>query len=328
MVKLVGANALTLSLFAILWCVADPLPGVAAVGLLAVVIVIALLAALHLLLVMVALRPVRDLEQVASRVWAGDYAARVEASIVADRRVLRVGSMFNLLLDALADDRRRMRDLAAEVIAIGDRERAALAAELHDSTAQRLAGLLLQVSLAARDCPDPAVAARLSDARDATEEIIDEVRLMAQTVHPRVLDDLGLVAALQKLARDVSSGSSADIDIDVPASHAINALPPGTASVFYRVAQEALRNAVRHGHPHHIRLKLSVNAEGDEALLEVHDDGNVFDLDDARRRRPGMGLFTMRERVTLVDGTFDIRTAVGNGTTVLASVPIKVPAVA
>src|SRR5579862_973389 len=79
-VKLIGANLLTLCLFAVLWAIASPLPGVGVVGLVAVTVVIGLLCALHLLLVMIALHPVRELEEVASRVWSGDYAARVEAS--------------------------------------------------------------------------------------------------------------------------------------------------------------------------------------------------------------------------------------------------------
>jgi signal transduction histidine kinase len=111
---------------------------------------------LHLVVVAVALRPIQDLEGVASRVWKGDFGARVEQSAVADHQVLRVGAMFNLLLDGLAADRARMRALAAEVIEVGDRERAALARELHDSTAQRLAALMLQISAAAPRCERPA----------------------------------------------------------------------------------------------------------------------------------------------------------------------------
>src|SRR5215510_1694301 len=114
-------------------------------------IVIAGVVLLHLALVVVALRPIRDLE---------DVGARVERSMVADNQVLRVGSMFNILLDSLASDRARMRRLAGEVIAVGDRERAAIARELHDSTAQHMAALLFQLSVAARDTTDPALADR------------------------------------------------------------------------------------------------------------------------------------------------------------------------
>jgi signal transduction histidine kinase len=109
----------------------------------------------------------------------------------------RIGTTFNLLLDGLVADRTRMRGLAAAVIDAGDRERASLARELHDSTAQQLAALVLQLSAAARDCTDVALADRLSGMRDQAEATLEEVRLLSHTVHPRVLDDLGLQAASQ-----------------------------------------------------------------------------------------------------------------------------------
>jgi signal transduction histidine kinase len=272
----------------------------------------------HLVLVLIALRPVRDLETAASRVWRGDYGARVKVSAVADQEVLRVGNMFNILLDGLAADRARMRELATEVLDVADRERAALARELHDSTAQRMAALLFQISAAARDSRDPEITERLAAARDAAEEVTEEVRLLAHTVHPRVLDDLGLIPALQKLAREASRGTGVDVDVDVSPKGV--EVPRHAGSVLYRVAQEAVRNATRHASPR--RVDVVLRLLGREAKLEVHDDGAGFDLADAERRRPGMGLFTMRERVALVDGEFEVRTAPGNGTTVMASIPL------
>jgi signal transduction histidine kinase len=148
--------------------------------------------------------------------------------------------------------------------------------------------------------------------------VTEEVRLLAHTVHPRVLDDLGLVAALQKLGREASRGTGIDVDVEAPPKAA--SLPKRVASVLYRVAQESVRNATRHASPRRVGIVLRV--ADSEASLEVHDDGTGFDLADAERRRPGMGLFTMRERVTLVDGTFELHTTPGSGTTVLASVPL------
>jgi signal transduction histidine kinase len=265
------------------------------------------------------LRPIRDIEIAVARVWRGDSGARVRESAVADREVVRVGKMFNLLLDGLEADGARMRKLASDIIAIGDRERAALARELHDSTAQRLAALLLQISSAARDTRDPALAARLAAARDAAEAVTEEVRLLAHTVHPGVLDDLGLVPALQKLARDASHGTGIVVDVEAPRT--LSSFSQNVNSVLYRVAQESVRNATRHASPRRIHVTLSI-LDG-QARIEIRDDGVGFDLADAERRRPGMGLFTMRERVGLLNGAFDIRTAPGSGTSVVASVPLN-----
>lgn len=311
--KLIGANLLVVAVLTIAWIASgDTMTGDVLVAIGAVVL-------LHIVAVLIALRPIRDLEEVASRVWEGDFGARVDHSSIADNQVLRVGSMFNLLLDGLASDRERMRALAAEVIEVGDRERAVLARELHDSTAQHLAALLLQISAAARDCDDPVLRERLLSARDSAQEITEEVRLLSHTVHPRVLDDLGLVAALQKLARDSSHGTGIDVEVVAPAG--APRLPQPVASTLYRVAQESVHNAVKHASPH--RVSLVVQQDEETARLEVLDDGCGFELQEAQRRRPGMGLRSMRERVSLVDGTLDIRTAPGNGTTVTASIPLR-----
>jgi len=313
-VKLVGAN---LAVVALLVAFRS---GLSHAGSLALDGAIFLALALHVVLVLIALRPIRDLEAVAERVWQGDFGARVERSRIADQEVVRIGAMFNILLDGLVSDRARMRALAAEVIEVGDRERAVLARELHDSTAQHLAALLLQISVAARDCGDPALAARLSEMRDSAEEITEEVRLLSHTVHPRVLDDLGLVAALHKLARESSKGTGADIDVNAQAL--ATRLSPSVESVLYRVAQEAVRNATRHASPRHVWLTL----HADEAIarLEVHDDGRGFDLAavDKKGTAGGMGLLSMRERVALVDGSLEIKTAPNNGTTIVATIPL------
>jgi signal transduction histidine kinase len=310
-VKLVGANALALFLMASAWLYLDfdihrgLVLGISSVALLT-----------HVVLVIVALGPVHDLEKLAAKVWGGDYAARFMDSSVADEEVVRVGTMFNTLLDGLSADRARMRQLAEEVVAVGDRERAALARELHDSTAQRMAALLLQISALAREVKDPEVAERLAALREATADMTEEVRLLAATVHPRVLDDLGIVAAVKKLARDTTRATGLDVHVKSPDT--ID-LPQAIGSVLYRVAQEAVRNAIAHSDAQ--RIEISIERSPDLVSLEVTDSGKGFNVDEAIRRRPGMGLFTMRERVSLVDGTFVIRSD-ERGSTVAATIPL------
>jgi signal transduction histidine kinase len=310
-VKLVGANALALLIMAASWMYLDfdvhrgLVLGISAAALIA-----------HGILVFVALGPVHDLEQLAAKVWGGDYAARFIDSSVADEEVVRVGTMFNTLLDGLSADRARMRALAEEVVAVGDRERAALARELHDSTAQRMAALLLQISALAREAKDPELTQRLTNLREAAAEMTEEVRLLASSVHPRVLDDLGIVAAVKKLARDTAR--AADLEVQVKSPDSVD-VPHAIGSVLYRVAQEALRNAVAHSGARHVEIAITRSPE--LVSLVVADDGQGFNVDEAFRRRPGMGLFTMRERVSLVDGTFEIRSD-DRGTTVAAAIPL------
>ena len=270
-------------------------------------------------LVLLALRPLQALESAAANVARGDFDTRVQPSLLADRDVAQVGGTINLLLNGLAADRARTRQLAAEIVGAGDRERAYIARELHDSVAQTLAALVMQLGATARDFPAPALAARLATIRELGSAALEEVRTLAHTMHPRVLDDLGLAAALSHLARQLSHG--AELPIVVEALDRVSAaeLPPSIASVLYRIAQEALANAVRHAHASTVRVSLSTTAR--DATLEVADDGQGFDVAEAYARRPGMGLFTMRERVTLLGGRFTITSERGAGTRVSATLP-------
>ena len=148
----------------------------------------------------------------------------------------------------------------------------------------------------------------------------NEVRMLAQSVHPRVLDDLGLVAALRKLGRDASSGTGVDVDVVAPAG--IASLPRNVSAVLYRAAHEAVWNAVQHASPRHIHVTITM----DSALvrLEVRDDGRGFDYRSNGRQSHGSGLIAMRDRLTVVEGSLEVRSAAGGGgTTIVASIPVS-----
>ena len=314
--KIAGAN-LVILLMALLVLdrlvpEARPRIGIAMAGLLLAALIV------NLALVRLALWPVRELELTASRVLHGDRAARVEPSRLADPDLIRVGGALNALLDDLTADSARSRLLASQVISAQDDERGRIARELHDSVAQTLTALLLHLSVAVREERDAGSAQRLDDVRTMAVDALEEVRHLSHTVHPRVLDDLGLVAALEWLARTTRLASGVPVTVD--ASGDVTELPPPVASVLYRVAQEALGNAVRHADPDAVRI--SVTVTDGAAQLEVSDDGSGFDLREAEHRRPGMGLFSMRERTILVRGSLEIESSMGSGTRVRTSIPL------
>jgi signal transduction histidine kinase len=314
--KLAGANLLIV-LAALLAVVAERrsiLPGTA-VSILGLALGLSLLV--NFALVYVALRPLSDLEATAARVSDGELEARVPPSRLADRDMARVGSTLNTLLDHLTEDRERVRRLAAQVISAQDEERARVARELHDTTAQMLAAVMLQLGVAAKENTSPALDERIGLMRDMVSEAIDEVRSLSHTIHPRVLDDLGLAAALEWIARQTREQELLDVEVFADDGPAIPKLP---ASVLYRIAQESLRNAVRHSGAR--RIELWLRRSPTTATLEVVDDGRGFDVRRAEERRPGMGLFSMRERVGLVNGTLALVSAPGQGTRVVATVPL------
>lgn len=274
----------------------------------------------NLMLVYVALRPLNDLEATAIKLSTGDMEARVPASVLADRDMARVGLTLNALLDRLTEDRLRVRRLAAQVISAQDEERARVARELHDSTAQILTAVILQLSAAARESTSAPLDARIATMRQLAGEALEEVRLLSHTMHPRVLDDLGLAAALDWLARQTRSQEP--FDVEVSAVDFDPPIPAPLAAALYRVAQEALRNAARHAESKHVTVRL--RRDGTTAVLEVVDDGLGFDVERAEERRPGMGLFSMRERIGLVNGRLSVSSAQGRGTRIVAIVPLNI----
>jgi signal transduction histidine kinase len=266
-------------------------------------------------LVTVALRPLRELERTAQRVWAGDLSVRARPTDTEDQEIGRVRSAINLLLDGMHTDRARMRRLALHAITVGDRERARVGRELHESSAQWLAGLTFELAAMARDAKVDETRAQLARMQETAQHVMEQVRTLSETLHPRVLDDLGLAPALQHLARKTSErGISTTADTagaDIP-------IPPHVASVLYDVAREAVANAALHASP--ARVELSLITQDGKARLDVRDDGQGMNVGEAER--DGFGLFSMRERVALVNGTFELQSRPGDGTRVVATVAL------
>lgn len=278
----------------------------------------ALVLVLNAGLVAWALSPLRVLEETARRVSEGDYGARARMGFGADRNLARIGDTLNALIDSVTAERGRVRGLAAELVAAGDRERAQIARDLHDGTAQSLSALDMLLESTVNDPAAAPLRDRLLQMQHINAETLSEVRTLSHNVHPRVLDDLGLPAAFEALARRMARpGVNVQVTVDAPRT------PDATvASVLYRVGQEALNNALRHGRPRSVDVRLEVNDAGAE--LVVRDDGVGFDTA-SPSRSGGMGLFVMRERVALVGGNLGIASAPGTGTTVTASIPLEAP---
>src|SRR5215471_14018918 len=141
-------------------------------GIAVFLMILAVAFILNLSLVSIALRPIRDLEETATRVWAGDLETRVPRSAVADADLAQVGGMLNVLLTALSEDRARARTLAQQVVRNGDRERSRVGKELHDSIAQSLAALRYQLIAIEREAQDPELTEKLRAIRHSTGEVL------------------------------------------------------------------------------------------------------------------------------------------------------------
>jgi signal transduction histidine kinase len=287
-----------------------------------VTIALAIGLAVNLLLVRIALRPIRDLELTATRVWAGDLETRVPRSPIADAELAQVGGTLNFLLNALSEDRARIRTLAKEVVRTGDRERSRVGKELHDSVAQSIAAIRYQLIAIERETDDGELTEKLRDVRNAAGAVLEQVRLLSHTVHPQILDDLGLVPALRHLAR-TTDGAAVTVVVDPAEESGVRAVPNDIAVAMYSAAREAVANALRHGSPTSIRIEVGL-ARG-ELVMQVQDDGSGFDQAEVERDGRTMGLFTMRERMALLNGEVEITSAPQRGTSVRVRVPVDSP---
>src|ERR1700694_880405 len=281
----------------------------------AYVLVVALIvgAAVNLALVKLALRPIDALERVARQVSQGRLGARVPASLVADRGLAHLSTTINEMLDSLETGRDRLRKLGAEVVYAGERERARVARELHDSVAQTIAAANLQITAAAHEIGNHPASTYLTSARDLLRTAVEEIRDVSRSLHPRVAADLGLPTALEALGDATQQRSHVDVRVDVDISGVV--IPSALSTTLYRVAQEALHYVERHANAGHATVSLC--AKPGYVQLEVTDDGCGFE-GILEKERGEAGLATMRERLSLAGGELHIDTTADRGTRVTA----------
>jgi signal transduction histidine kinase len=227
------------------------------------------------------------------------------------------------LIGAMLVQRKRRRRAEQEARTLGGRlitayedEGRRLARELHDDITQRLAGVAMEAAALQR-VGDPA--ARTAAAQSIGGELAQlsrDVHALSYRLHPSAIDDLGLCEALRiECDRAARRG---EVDVRFDGDVAAGAARGPSALALYRVAQEALRNALRHASPRHLRVEL--RAEDGGTRLSVADDGCGFDPE-APRERASLGLASMRERVALLGGRLHVHSRRGQGTTVSAWVP-------
>ena len=224
---------------------------------------------------------------------------------------------------AAAEERARFRrELLARVIDAQEAERARVARDLHDQIGQSLTSVLLGLRLLDGCLTGDPV--RLADAgahghevRSLVAHALTEVRHLAFDLRPTVLDDVGLIAAVRRLALDVTARAGVAVDVDARGVDDEARLPAEVETVVYRVVQEALTNVARHAGAS--RATVEIVADGARVTATVVDDGAGFDVADGPLR--SLGLAGMRERAALVGGHLDVVSAAGNGTTVSLDVP-------
>jgi signal transduction histidine kinase len=207
--------------------------------------------------------------------------------------------------------------LSGRILTAHEDEHRNLARELHDDVTPRLARLAIEAARAQRDVPTPPREANDLSMHDELVRLSEDVHAFSYRLHPTVLDDLGLVDALHSECDKASRGQAIRVDLDV--GKVPERIAGDVALCLFRIAQEALRNIVRHAKAKTVSVLLAPRERGLE--LTVVDDGVGFDVNGVRER-PSLGHASMRERVRQLGGDLQIRSVSGSGTTIVAWVPL------
>lgn len=216
----------------------------------------------------------------------------------------------------LARSKDELQRLSSRLVDAQETERRSISRELHDEIGQSLGALLVDISRLASTVGNkgPEAKVELEKMKALAERTLSGVRDMALLLRPSMLDDLGLIPALEWQAREVSRRSQMEVTVesrDVPED-----LPDDVRVCIYRLVQEALNNAVRHSGARNAEVGVAQSATGIE--VTVVDNGGGFDP--ARTR--GLGILGMEERVKRLGGSFGVESKPGQGTTIHALLPV------
>jgi PAS domain S-box-containing protein len=216
-----------------------------------------------------------------------------------------------------------LHQLSTRLLQLQDEERRRLGRELHDSLAQSVLAVNLNLAQVAQSADHFSEKTRraLDEARRLLQEMSQEIRTLSYLLHPPLLDELGLASAIKEYAEGFSQRSGIHVQLDLPAG--FGRLPQETETALFRIVQESLANVQRHSGSEAARI--SVLTEAGRLKLEVNDRGRGIDQGSidrtGSRARLGVGILGMRERMTQLGGKLEIESS-PSGTTVRATIPV------
>ena len=221
---------------------------------------------------------------------------------------------------ALRQAAQDLHGLTRRLVQLEEAERRRIAGELHDRVGQSLSALNINLDIISRDSEAlaPALRRRLEDSSALVDGTLQSIENVMAELRPPLLDEYGLAAALGWHAGEFTLRTGIQTSVDDAAPEVAKTLRLAAALALYRIAQEALNNAAKHSRARNVRITVSV--ADNAVVLTLHDDGHGFDATKARRGRWGMT--TMRERAEAAGGQLKVESAPGQGTRVIATVPL------
>jgi signal transduction histidine kinase len=258
-----------------------------------------------------------DLQTRLLRLVVTTLAAGLVLSLVAGYYILRLEQNGRRRYLALEHSRKELEGLSRRLVEVQEAERLTISRELHDEVGQTLGALLVDLGqLSNLVTPgDTLVKDQIGRIKTSAESTVRSIRDMALLLRPPMLDDLGLIPALEWQARETSRRG--DMEVEVLAGEISASLPDQVKIGVYRLVQEALQNAATHAHAKN--AKVSVRYDPQKVEVTVSDDGVGFQPERTR----GMGILGMEERVRQLGGSFALESTPGKGTTVHAVFPMS-----
>lgn len=222
--------------------------------------------------------------------------------------------------EELKNSHEQLRQLATHLQTVRESERTHMAREIHDELGQQLTGLKMDISWIGKKIPEQetVLKEKINETIELVDDTVKTVRRLATQLRPSILDDLGLVAAMEWQSEDFQKRSG----IETHFNSSINniEIPDIMATSMFRIYQESLTNVMRHSKASKVGAALSIN-EG-SLILQIIDNGVGYNAEDINGKNT-LGLVGMKERTIMMDGTFEIDSKPGKGTTVKIVVPIK-----
>lgn len=214
-------------------------------------------------------------------------------------------------------------EMLARVLDAQESERRRIARDLHDEVGQTLTSLLIGYRTIGEAESLDAVRLQVEELRETTSALLDDIKRLARGLRPSVLDDLGLIPALERLTIDIQRLHDVETTLDT-AGLSSSRLPSAIEVTVYRIVQEALNNVVKHAEAHKARIRIGLHTDDIEVVVE--DDGRGF-LKQPNRKLAADGHFGvagMTERATLLGGSLVVESKPGAGTLVRARLPLTI----
>lgn len=261
-------------------------------------------------------RPLQTLRERAAQLGQGDWQS-IEQPVGGIEEVVALQRTLAHMAQQVRRAREALEGYIADITAAQEEERKRLARELHDQTIQSLVALNQRVQMARRALAhDPARAdEKLAELQALLMETVAEVRRFSQALRPIYLEELGLVPALEMLARDSQAGTAMQVTFETVGT--LRRLPPAAELAIYRIVQEALNNAARHAQARAAHVRVAFDGPG--LLVQVSDDGVGFVVPEQVSElaaRGHFGLMGMHERAQLIGAHLAVRSQPAQGTTV------------